>query len=52
MRNSGEQVRYRMRNLYKRVRNPSHAIMCVVITMRAICHTRTHFFLIWTGIYY
>jgi len=47
-RNSGEQVRYRTRNSYdyERVRNPSHAIARVFIVTRAICHTRTHFFLI------
>jgi len=45
-RNSGEQVRYRTHNLYERVQNLSHAIAPVVITMRAICHTRTHFCLI------
>jgi len=41
--NSGEQVRYRTRNSYERVQNLSHVIAHVVITMCAICHTRTHF---------
>jgi len=41
--NSGEQVRYRTRNSYEQVWNPSRAIAHVVITTRAICHTYPFF---------